>query len=164
MTSQFPSIGRKQSDPPSFANFIPYNALHLANNTNGLISEYLKPLGITLHEWHVILFLNHYGKLRIGDLADLTLIGQSTLSRVIDRMQKRKLVERNINPDNRRVVEVSLTAPGREVMSNIAPIVDTVHTLLAEALTEEEHGTLFTLFDKLNNKLAEGKRRLAEES
>jgi len=96
----------------------------------------------------------------IGDIASKALLRQSTLSRVIDKMEELKLVRRRLNPKNRRHVEVSLTPPGKKMFDKISRITLSMQNLLSSALTGKEQEDLNKLLGKLTNKLQEGRLRI----
>ena len=54
------------------------------------------------------------GPVRIGELHRHVLLSQPALSRLVDRLVERGLVERCADPADRRGVRLSLTAAGRE--------------------------------------------------
>jgi len=149
--------GMKNNSESTFGNLIPYRIAQLSHNTNLLITDYLSPHHLTLPQWRVLVVLSHFGKLGIGDIAKQALTRQSTLSRVIDRMEDQKLVKRTQDDSNKRLVLVSLSNKGRELYEQIGPISRSAHELLSSALTEEEQNFLIQMFDKMSNKLKEGR-------
>jgi DNA-binding MarR family transcriptional regulator len=56
------------------------------------------------------------GKLRVTELAELAGVNSSTLSRQLDRLEDESLITRDLHPDDRRVVIVSLTPEGRDTL------------------------------------------------
>ena len=54
--------------------------------------------------------------LRMNELAGRILLSKSGLTRVIDRMEEAGLVRRERPPDDRRVVQVSITSAGLETL------------------------------------------------
>jgi DNA-binding MarR family transcriptional regulator len=57
------------------------------------------------------------GSLRITELAASEALAQPTVTRVVDSLERRGLVERQPNPDDRRVVLVASTPAGREALA-----------------------------------------------
>jgi DNA-binding MarR family transcriptional regulator len=55
------------------------------------------------------------GPLRISELADACGVDVSTMSRLVDRLEARGLIDRETSPDDRRVSLVQASAQGREV-------------------------------------------------
>ncbi|MFI2563377.1 MarR family winged helix-turn-helix transcriptional regulator [Paenarthrobacter sp. NPDC018779] len=95
------------------------------------------------------------GQLRQNEINDKVLLSQSSLSRLIDRLEKRGLVERTAAPDDGRGVLLSLTEAGRELQKSIGRehVRDIAH-LVAPALTAEEQRELLRLTEKLRASVA----------
>jgi DNA-binding MarR family transcriptional regulator len=103
--------------------YLPY----LINRTGVRIAsafiEELRPHGITLPMWRVLAALDHEDGQRISDVAALTSIDVSTLSRLLDAMQEKGLIERRRgNGGDARVVTVHETAAGHVLTAKIIPI------------------------------------------
>lgn len=62
------------------------------------------------------------GRLRQVELAERVLLSHGGLSRLIDRIEKRGLVERMACPNDRRAFHVRLTAEGEEMLSQMWPV------------------------------------------
>ncbi len=56
---------------------------------------------------------------RMSDLAALLGLDKSTLSGLIDRAERRGLLARSANPDDKRVVDVVITDAGRELAGRL---------------------------------------------
>jgi DNA-binding MarR family transcriptional regulator len=75
------------------------------------------------------------------------------LTRVIDQLAERGLLERIRRDKDRRKVELQLTAQGRDVIEGLIPtVVEVLNTVLGDFTTEEVH-ELVRLTVKLNNSL-----------
>ncbi len=79
--------------------------------------------GIPLGSYEVLLQLAEApdGSLRMGDLANRLLLSRSGLTRLIDRLVARGLVERHSCADDRRGTFACLTAAGRELFATARP-------------------------------------------
>jgi len=73
----------------------------------------IAPTGIGVQEWRVLAALAAAGEQRLSNLAGLTSIDLSTLSRLVGRMVRDGLVARGRAEDDRRELRVALTAKGR---------------------------------------------------
>lgn len=58
--------------------------------------------------------------LRMTDLAERVMLSPSGLTRLVDRLQAKRLVERRPDPDDGRVAMVSLTGEGRRLLRRAA--------------------------------------------
>ena len=93
--------------------------------------------GITLTQYEVLLMLvtADGGERRLSDLADGALLSLSGLSRLVDRLVARGLVERRQCPDDRRGALAHLTDDGRACLMAARPThLDGVRRLFIELL------------------------------
>jgi MarR family transcriptional regulator, organic hydroperoxide resistance regulator len=77
--------------------------------------------GVTLQEWRVLAALAAAGAQRLSDLAGLTSIDLSTLSRLVSRMARGGLVRRSRANGDQRERRVALTAKGKRITGAIIP-------------------------------------------
>jgi DNA-binding MarR family transcriptional regulator len=91
---------------------------HIATSFTQAVREH----GVTLPVWRVLAALHQRDGQRVGDLAELTAIEFSTLSRVLDLMRRKGLASRRRTRGDGRGVTVHLTASGRAVTERIIPI------------------------------------------
>ena len=108
--------------------------------------------GLTLADYEIMVRLSETAdrRLRMSELADLTLSSRSRLSHQIDRMQKAGYVDRQECTDDRRGYFAVLTDEGFRTLEQAAPKhVDSVRRRIVDVLTPEE----FAEFGRLNQKL-----------
>ena len=77
--------------------------------------------GFTVSEWRVLASLAGSEPVNIGQLAQITTMKQPTVTRVLDRMQSRGLVERLRHDGDRRVTLVRITPAGTRLVSKLIP-------------------------------------------
>jgi DNA-binding MarR family transcriptional regulator len=82
----------------------------------------LKRYGLSIAMWRVMVALSHGGALRQIDIADMTSIDVSTLSRLITRMTRMAIISRTRSDTNNREVTVELTAKGRAQLNRLVPL------------------------------------------
>lgn len=112
---------------------------------------------LPVNEYDVLFTLSRCpsGQLRLNEINDKVLLSQSSLSRLVDRLEKRGLVERTTAPDDGRGVLLSLTEAGRELQKSIGrDHVREIAQLVAPALTAEEQRELLRLTEKLRASVA----------
>ena len=66
---------------------------------------------------HVVMLLRSHGPLPMSRLADLLDVSVASATGIVDRMEKRGVVERRHSESDRRVVEVHLTSAGGDIFS-----------------------------------------------
>jgi MarR family 2-MHQ and catechol resistance regulon transcriptional repressor len=97
---------------------------------------------LTPTQFGVLESLYHLGPMRQGEVCAKLLKSGGNISLVVDNLEKRGLVQRERDLDDRRAVVVSLTSRGRERISHRFP--DHVADIVDEfaILTPEEQDTL----------------------
>lgn len=79
------------------------------------------------------------------------------MTRMIDRLEERGLIARKRRSDNRRVVEVSLTAAGKSLLADLSDAVGEMHEAQLGHLTQTKQRQLIEL-------LKEARRPLEDET
>jgi DNA-binding MarR family transcriptional regulator len=103
-------------------NSLPYMLNRVGVRMGDLFSRRIAGHGVTLPMYRVMAALWEKGDQRLGDLAAMTTIEISTLSRLIGEMKRRGLVTRSRLKDNARTVAINLTAKGRTLVEELIPI------------------------------------------
>jgi DNA-binding MarR family transcriptional regulator len=111
---------------------------------------------LAMREYDVLFNLSQCpgGWSRLNELNEALLISQPSLSRMVDRLEKKGLVLRRTAQNDQRGIEISLTEEGRTLQKQIGrEHVKHLHSMLAPLLTEDEFGQLQQLTDKLHSGL-----------
>ena len=75
---------------------------------------------VTLPQYRALIELAARGPLRLADLADALTVDRSTATRMCDRLVRKRLVTRRRGSEDRRVVRVSLTETGLELVADVS--------------------------------------------
>lgn len=113
---------------------------------------------LSMREYDVLFTLRRApgGALRLRDLNEGILLSQPSLSRMVERLEQRGLVERCAAADDARGTVVRLTEEGRRLQTLIGRRhVRTIEEYVGGALDDDELDTLRTLLDKLRAAQAE---------
>jgi DNA-binding MarR family transcriptional regulator len=130
MPNRFMS-NRLMSNRLDLANYLPY----LVNRLGSALVASFTATALAQHDlnidaWRVMAVLANRGAQRQIDLAALTSIEVSTLSRLVTRMVRKGLVTRRRSRNSNREVVVELSAKGRGLVGRIIPL---AHRLEATA-------------------------------
>lgn len=112
---------------------------------------------LAVNEYDVLFTLSRCpsGWLRLNELNDNVLLSQSSLSRLVERLEKRGLVERMPAPQDGRGVLLKLTDAGRDLQKQIGrEHVRDISALMAPALTASEQRELLRLTEKLRGSVS----------
>jgi DNA-binding MarR family transcriptional regulator len=106
---------------------------------------------VSMREYDVLYTLSKCpGPQRLGDLGRHVLLSQPALSRLVDRLAERGLVERRADPADGRGVRLALTAAGRDLQRGIGRRhARDVARALTATLTSAELAQLEALCQKL---------------
>jgi DNA-binding MarR family transcriptional regulator len=74
---------------------------------------------VTLPQYRALVVLGRPGETRASDLAAALGIHQSTSTRLCDRLVRKRLARREVDPDDRRRVTITLTAGGRRLVARV---------------------------------------------
>ena len=114
--------------------------------------------GLTMADYEILVRLSEIPerRMRMSDLADVTLSSRSRLSHQIDRMEKAGLVEREHCTDDRRGAFAVLTELGWSTLVATAPDhVASVRAHLVDQLTPAEFAALGAACQKVSDHLSE---------
>jgi DNA-binding MarR family transcriptional regulator len=133
--------------------FVPYRLYRVTNRLNAKLLSRLKSIRINPSQWRVLSVLRAYGMLNIGQIADLTLMEQPTVSRVVAQLESKGGVSRTPSAADARVTEVALTAKGVEAFNHIIPTALRHQQQAFEGFTAKELDTLKRLLSKIEKNI-----------
>ncbi|HWK51487.1 MAG TPA: MarR family winged helix-turn-helix transcriptional regulator [Steroidobacter sp.] len=111
--------------------------------------------GFTLQQWVVLMYLRDGLAVTIADICRDLHHDSGAMTRLVDQLEARKLIERRRKADDRRVVELSLTDAGAEVLDTLVPTAcDALNTSL-DGFTREEVKMLQSMLRRLIGRLEE---------
>ena len=133
--------------------FVPYRLYRVTNRLNAKLLSRLKSIRINPSQWRVLSVLRAYGVLNIGQIADLTLMEQPTVSRVVAQLEGKGGLTRRPSAADARVTEVALTAKGVEAFEHIIPTALRHQQLAFEGFSAKELETLKKLLSKIEQNI-----------
>ncbi|MDB5532769.1 MAG: hypothetical protein JWO28_1084 [Hyphomicrobiales bacterium] len=120
------------------ANFLPY----LLNRAGARLAiawtQESRQLGVALQEWRVLAALLSHQPQRMSELAAMTTIDRTTLSRLVSRMEQNGLVSRGRSGEDGREVQIELTESGVKVGNGLLPMAGRYETVAMEGFTPAE--------------------------
>jgi DNA-binding MarR family transcriptional regulator len=113
------------------------------------LAEELRPAGVAIGQWAVLMFLWARDGMSQADLSRVVAIEPPTMVRTIDRMVRDGFVTRVPDPDDGRVTRIRLTERGRSLRDELVPKAAAVNARNLSRMTEREGRTLQRLLGKL---------------
>jgi MarR family transcriptional regulator, organic hydroperoxide resistance regulator len=100
---------------------LPYLFKHIHSQLQVASAGRLAQFGVNVAVWRILAVLWEHGELSHRELADLTSIEVSTLSRISKSVQREGLIRRTRTQEDQRTVRVTLTERGRTLTQAIIP-------------------------------------------
>ncbi len=94
----------------------------------------MEDLDVSPLEGHVLSYLRSYAPCPISELGRVFGLKGSTLTSMLDRLEDREIIGREINPDDRRSFVIKLTREGRRLADRIQKIVEELEQLLGRVV------------------------------
>lgn len=130
--------------------FLPYRLSVLSNTVSKSIARlYADRFGITIPEWRVMAVLGDTGPATSAEICGRTAMDKVQVSRAIQRLAAARLVSRRTDRADRRRATIALTARGRGVYDEVAPLALSREALLLDGLDADERAQLDALLAKL---------------
>jgi DNA-binding MarR family transcriptional regulator len=108
---------------------------------------------LSIAAWRVLAVLANNGSLRQTDLAEMTSIDASTLSRLITRLARDGMVKRRRSKKDSRAVAVALTAKAARAMTRLVPIAAGLQKEATRNLSRQDLATLKRVLRKMHRNL-----------
>lgn len=130
------------------------------------VNEALRPLGLTGPQADALVVIAQAGPMSLKELGDLLIAEAGHPSRLVDRLVEANLVERRPAAGDRRRVELSLTAKGRNLERKASAVREEVLALARELVGDRDLSSALELLRELvqltpSGDLVERRRRLA---
>ncbi len=134
--------------------------LYLYTEGRRLTKEYARGANLTSPQLTVIKVLETFGDVSLSELSERIRAQNSTVTGIIDRMERENLVKRERSKEDRRVVHIRLTAKGADLARDIPvePMEILRRAILSLSTTEGRE------LVKISTKLAKRVRELVAET
>ncbi|RSK46817.1 MarR family winged helix-turn-helix transcriptional regulator [Hymenobacter rigui] len=115
-------------------------------------SALFKGYGLTLPQFNILRILRgqHPKPATVNLLIERMLDKTSNASRIVDKLEVKKLVTRTVCPSNRRAVDIRITETGLELLHQLDAELENRRNGL-QHLTDEEAAQLSNLLDKIRD-------------
>lgn len=130
------------------------NLLYTQIVINEKFNDILKPYDLSGEQYNVLRILRGQKgcPANMCDIQQRMLAKTSNTTRLVDKLLLKDLVTRNVCPENRRKIEVLITAKGLELLGELDPKVKDHEDSFSKNLTEAELVQLNILLEKYRSK------------
>lgn len=135
-------------------------ALKLSENLNKLFDKFYQvdhealngeSIHLSKSEYRVLIYIGEHRNCILKEVSDDLLIPKNNMTAIIDKLEKKKIVARVHNSDDRRAINVDLTKKGEAIFSNNADSRIRLSKNLLKSLNRDEQNSLLQILEKLNS-------------
>ena len=119
--------------------FLPYRLMRLADAVSRSFAEtYRHRHGLTRPEWRVFATLGEFDTMTATAIGRHSAMHKTKVSRAVAALEKRKWIERSLDPADRRIEHLSLTRAGRVAYRDMVPIARGFEASVLDKLTDKD--------------------------
>ncbi|PIE44913.1 MAG: MarR family transcriptional regulator [Gammaproteobacteria bacterium] len=134
--------------------FLPYKINILGKRISDSLSMiYSTEFTISIAQWQVLVWLNTYENLYAKDLSAYTYMDKTQVSRLINQLEQRGLIQRRAGEQDQRTQRLALTQDGKALLNKIIPKAIEWENSLIESLSQTDYHNLMTAMEKLEKQL-----------
>ncbi len=123
-------------------------------------SRRVQSVGLTQEQCRVIVHLSRCEGIQQVDLAELLEIKPITLARLLDKLQESGLIERRVNPDDRRAFRLYLTRAAHALLKKILAIGAATRSDAYRHISASDLQMTFSVLSRLKANLADAEDTL----
>lgn len=129
--------------------------MRVAKKATGVMSDHFARLGISPGKYSILLELVSAapGKaLSPSELADRIGVTRPTVTGLIDGLKRQGFIERNVDPQDRRKVVLTLTSKGRDFIDGLMPVQFRKMSAIFDGLSKQQQDELCGLLFEIEGR------------
>ena len=138
-----------------FQHSLPMELLKAREAAMSRFRPMLRRHGLTEQQWRVIRALAAYDNIDASELAKRSFLLAPSLTRILQHLEREKLVKRSSDADDQRRYVFVLTAKGRGIYDEVGPDSEFLYTEIEKEFGMEKLETLYGLLAEFYTALAE---------
>ena len=134
-----------------------YSIVLAFNLLNNEMTAYLKEFNLTPAQFNVLMVIRHQGStdgMSQVEISKKLIVTASNMTRLLDKLEREKLVQRASHAGDRRVKIIQITEKATKLLDTVWPGYNEKLKQLANHLDPKEQETVSRILVKLVNKLA----------
>ena len=104
---------------------------------------------VTIPQIHVLLTVAKYTPCTMSMIAKATKLTHGNITQTVERLENKKLLKRSHSQEDRRVVNVELTAKGRKITEKHDESINDTFNQWFDRLNEQEIAQFFHIMEKI---------------
>lgn len=110
----------------------------LKRSTSALLTNKLAEYDLTYEQWVVLRTVMEHQPITQKLVGELTGKDRSTMTRILDQLENKKMLERNKAVSDRRLFDLGITAKGSLIFEEMIPVEKEMYTKMCEGISDEE--------------------------
>jgi len=135
--------------PASLDSHIGFWLRFVSNHVSQSFARKLERSGVTVAEWVMLREMFEAGATSPSRLADSSGLTRGAVSKLVERLVRKKLATREEAGDDRRYQDLTLTAAGRALVPKLAALADRNEEEFFSCLSAQERAGLMNMLRKL---------------
>lgn len=117
------------------------------------LAKALKPYNVTHEQWPLLKWLWVKDGISQKELSETSFKDQSTITRILDKLERRGLIRRQADSTDRRVSLIYLTTEGLKIRDSLTLLAQQALEQALQGLSEQEKVQLKNLLNRINDNL-----------
>jgi len=105
-----------------FYTFLCFSMRAVMKKIDRNLSGQLEPYGVSIPQMFVLTCLYDENGITLKEIGNRTLIDSSSMTVLVDKLESDKLVERQLDPEDRRAIRVYITDKGKAIAEELVKI------------------------------------------
>ena len=105
-----------------FYTFLCFSMRAVMKKIDRNLSGQLEPYGVSIPQMFVLTCLYDENGITLKEIGNRTLIDSSSMTVLVDKLESDKLVERQLDPEDRRAIRVYITDKGQAIAEELVKI------------------------------------------
>jgi DNA-binding MarR family transcriptional regulator len=140
----------KLSRPRGIQDMFLYRINQLRAKGGGVVLRYCEgEFGITRREWVILAIVSTEEVINSSALASRAELTPPATSKAVSSLLTKGLLERNVDPQNRRVARINISTSGKDVYEQILPIVISINKYILEPISNDEIELLDSMLERM---------------
>lgn len=136
-----------------FSTYINYYIQEIARKTSLILNNEFLSTGITFSQFRVLNCIWKRGPLTQKEIHEIISVQPSTLTGIINLLEKKELVTRRVDNEDARIKRIHLTQKGKNIEDDSWNIISDFENEFEAALSQEEKALMIKWLKTLNGKL-----------
>lgn len=138
---------------PDFEHSLPMLLLKAREAVMTRFRPMLREVGLTEQQWRVIRALSEVHEHDAGELAKVSYILPPSLTRILQRLENRGLIQRRPDAADQRRTLISLSAEGQQLFSMVRPLSSGIYAQIASELGSDRLKGLYDVLEEVEASL-----------